>query len=406
MEEMVQMESATPVTATEKLAATGVSRDQIPVLGYRNYWYPAMASKNVGRKPAQVKLLGAEVALFRDSQTGKVHALEDRCPHRGALLSQGRIYYPSTLTCSYHGWTFDTSGKLLAVLSEGPDCPLAGKVQVRTFPVEEHRGLVWLWMGEQTPVKLEDDLPPELRDLTTATFMDVQLWRANWRIVTENTDGYHAPILHRRSMPRTLYMDWVAWRKIGVVEMEDGKGLIFVSWNAPETAEYPGLGKWPQNAWWETAARKIFRARMSRGTPMTLSDGRQAFVTEDIHLPGWRRVRVRQRTVFLEWAVPIDEKTTRHFLWDAINTSDLRGKMEALKVRLKIWTFRNLIYPTYWKWAYNKKYVGQDKWVLEGLKEGPERLQSNDIGIIAWRRLAAKSRDAEGSRRSAAQVSR
>jgi nitrite reductase/ring-hydroxylating ferredoxin subunit len=406
MDEMVTTNSATPIAAPEKTAVAGVSREQIPALGYRNYWYPAIASKKVGVRPAQVKLLGTDVALFRDAQTGKVHALEDRCPHRGALLSHGRIYYPSTLTCSYHGWTFDTSGKLVAVLSEGPECPLAGKVQVRSFPVEEYRGLVWLWMGEQTPVKLEDDLPPELRDPTTATFMDVQLWSANWRIVTENTDGYHAPILHRRSLPRTLYMDWVAWRKIGVVEMEDGKGLIFVSWNAPQTADYPGLGKWPQNTWWETAARKIFRARMSRGTPMTLPDGRQAFVTEDIHLPGWRRVRVRQRTVFLEWAVPIDEKTTRHFLWDVINTSDLQGKIEALKVRLKICTFRNLIYPIYWKWAYNKKYVGQDKWILEGLKEGPERLQSNDIGIIAWRRLAAKSRDAEGSTPAAAHASR
>jgi nitrite reductase/ring-hydroxylating ferredoxin subunit len=404
MDEMVTTDLAAPTSVAEKMSAGGVSRDQIPVLGYRNYWYPAVAAKKIKRKPIQVKLLGVDVALFRDSQTGKVHALDDRCPHRGALLSQGRIHYPRTLSCPYHGWTFDTSGKLVAVLSEGPDCPLVGKVQVRIFPVEEYRGVIWLWMGEQTPVKLEEDLPPELRDLTTATFMDVQLWRANWRIVTENTDGYHAPILHRRSLPRTLYMDWVACRKIGVVEMEDGKGLIFVSWNAPETAEYPGLGKWPQNAWWETAARKIFRARMSRGTPMSLPDGRQAFVTEDIHLPGWRRVRVRQRTVFLEWAVPIDEKATRHFLWDIINISDVQGKIEALRVRLKIWMFRNLIYPIYWKWAYNKRYVGQDKWVLEALKEGPERLQSNDIGIIAWRRLAAKSRDAEGSTRAAAQV--
>jgi hypothetical protein len=117
-------------------------------------------------------------------------------------------------------------------------------------------------------------------------------------------------------------------------------------------------------------------------------------------------VRVRQSTVFLEWAVPIDEKTTRHFLWDAINTSDVQGKLEAAKVQLKIWVFRNFIYPIYWKWAYNKQYVGQDKWVLEGLKEGPERLQSNDIGIIAWRRLAEKSRDAEGARAATVQVSR
>jgi phenylpropionate dioxygenase-like ring-hydroxylating dioxygenase large terminal subunit len=383
------------VAAREKAPTPGVSREQIPVLGYRNYWYPAVSAKKIRRNPLQVKLLGAEVVIFRDSRNGAIHAFEDRCPHRGALLSQGRTYYPGTLTCPYHGWTFDTWGKLVAVLSEGPDCALTGKVQVRTYPLAEYRGLVWIWMGDQNPVPLEEDLPPELRDHDNATFMDIQVWRANWRVVTENTDGYHAPILHRRSLPRTLYMDWVAWRKIGVVEMEDGKGLVFVSWNAPERAEYPGLGEWPRNSWWERAARNVFRARMAKGAPMILADGRQAFVTEDIHLPGWRRVRVRRHTVFIEWAVPIDEQSTRHFLWDAINTSGMEGKIEAAKARLKMWLFRNLIYPTYWKWAYNKRYVGQDKRVLESLKEGPERLQSNDIGIIAWRRLAARSRDAE-----------
>jgi phenylpropionate dioxygenase-like ring-hydroxylating dioxygenase large terminal subunit len=377
------------------MSAGGVSRDQVPVLGFRNYWYPAVASKSVRRKPIQIKLLGDDVAVFRDSASGKVHAFEDRCPHRGALLSQGRIYYPGTLTCSYHGWTYDSGGKLVAVLSEGPDCPVVGKVQLRTYPVQEFRDLVWIWMGDQHPVKLEEDLPPELCDLSNAIFMDVQLWNANWRVITENTDGYHAPILHRRSLPRTFYMDWVAWRKASYVEMEDGKGLLLISWNAPEVAEFPGLGRWPQSTWWERTARKIFRAPMSRGTPTTLPDGRQAFVTEDIHLPGWRRVRVRRSTVFMEWAVPVDEKTTRHFLWDMINTSDALGKFESLKVQLKVWAFRCFIYPVYWKWAYNKQYVGQDKWVLEGLKEGPERLQSNDIGIVAWRRLAAKSRDAE-----------
>lgn len=373
----------------------GVSRDQVPVLGYRNYWYPAIASKAVRHKPVQVKLLGDDVALFRDQVTGKVHAFDDRCPHRGALLSQGRVYYPSTLTCPYHGWTFDVSGKLVAVLSEGPECPLAGKVQLRTYPAQEFRDLIWLWMGEQTPVKLAEDLPPELADGNNATFMDVQTWKANWRVVTENTDGYHAPILHRRSLPRTFYMDWVAWRKISFVEMDDGKGLVYISWNAPESADYPGLGKWPQSNWLERTARKLFRAPLSRGTPMTLPDGRQAFATEDVHLPGWRRVRVRRRTVFMEWAVPVDEKTTRHFLWDMIDTSDAKGKLDAAVMQVKIWLFRYLIYPTYWKWAYNKQYVGQDQWVLEGLKEGPERLQANDIGIVAWRRLAAQSRDAE-----------
>lgn len=369
-------------------------RSEVPALGYRNYWYPAMGSKQVKKRPVHIKALGDDIVLFRNAKTDKVHAFADRCPHRGASLSLGRTYYPDTLTCSYHGWTYDTGGKLVAVLSEGPDCPLVGKVQLRTYPIEEFRNILWVWMGDGEPVPLEEDLPPELLDLSNAAFLDVQVWKANWRVITENTDGYHAPILHRRSLPRTLYMDWVAWRKTRVLEMEDGKGLIFLSGVAPEAGEFPGLGKWPKNAWWEKLAKKLFRAEMARGAPLSLPDGRKAYITEDIHLPGWRRVRVRKHTVFVEWAVPVDEHITRHFLWDVIGTSGAGGRLEAAFTRLKVWGFRYVIYPLYWKWAYNRRYVGQDQWMLESLKEGPERLQGNDIGIIAWRKLASKARGA------------
>lgn len=394
---MIPTSTEVPTQAPQRSTVPGVSRDQIPVLGFRNYWYPLTFSKQIKKRPTKVTALGDDIVLFRDPTTGKVHALADRCLHRGASLSLGRIYYQGTLTCAYHGWTYDGEGRLVAVLSEGPDCPLVGRIRTRMYPTEEFRGLIWIWMGEGSPVPLEEDLPPELRDPANALFTAVQVWNANWRVITENTDGYHAPILHRRSLPRTLYMDWVAWRKTGIRETEDGKGIVLLSWVAPESGEFPGLGKWPRIAWWETLAKKVFRAQMARGIPTTLPDGKQAYITEDIHLPGWRRVRVRKHTVFVEWAVPIDERSTRHFLWDVINTSGTRGKLEAGFVQLKVWGFRYLVYPLYWKWAYNKQYVGQDQWILESLKEGPERLQANDIGVVAWRRLASKARDVKRS---------
>ena len=55
---------------------------------------------------------------------------------------------------------------------------------------------------------------------------------------------------------------------------------------------------------------------------------------------------------------------------------------------------RYVIYPSYWRWAYNKRYVGQDQWVLESLYGGAERLQANDSGIVAWRRLSTRARGA------------
>lgn len=45
-------------------------------------------------------------------RSGSWRVFEDRCPHRLAPLSEGRIE-PSdgTLMCSYHGWRFSGEGK-------------------------------------------------------------------------------------------------------------------------------------------------------------------------------------------------------------------------------------------------------------------------------------------------------
>jgi phenylpropionate dioxygenase-like ring-hydroxylating dioxygenase large terminal subunit len=362
------------------------------VLGYRNYWYPALLSRELRNKPVKLTLLGDNVVAFRDRKAGKVIALADRCPHRQASLSLGHSYFPGTISCPYHGWTFNAAGELVAVLSEGPSCPLVGRVFHKVYRVREFRSLVWIWMGDGEPVSLEEDLPPEFTDLATEVFSEVQIWNANWRHVTENTDGYHAPILHVDSMPRTLYMNWVAWRRTTFVESEDGRGLIFAEYDSADRQDYPALGSWPCQPAWKRIAKKLLRARTAHGIPITLRDGSIGRVTEDIHLPGWRRVRVRKSTVFVEWAVPIDERTTRHFLWDVILPEPNLSAAAKLERAMRIALFRYVIYPSYWRWAYNKRYVGQDQRVLESLYGGPERLQGNDSGIVAWRRLSARAR--------------
>src|ERR1700685_915274 len=132
----------------------------IPKLGFENYCYPGVPSGDGKARPTAVRLLGRDIVLFRDG--GKLFALDDRCPHRGVKLSAGKCEYAGsgTISCPYHGWTFDgASGQLLAALMEGPESPLTRKVSVRTYPVREFAGLIWIWPGEMEPVTLEDDVP-------------------------------------------------------------------------------------------------------------------------------------------------------------------------------------------------------------------------------------------------------
>ena len=56
-------------------------------LGYRDYWYPVLFAHELRRKPKSVMVLGERIALFRER--GRLFAIHDRCPHRGAPLGEG-----------------------------------------------------------------------------------------------------------------------------------------------------------------------------------------------------------------------------------------------------------------------------------------------------------------------------
>ncbi len=87
-------------------------------------------------------MAGERIVLVRDGDV--VRGLHDRCPHRGVPLSHGRREFPGTISCAYHGWTFGTDdGKLKAVITDGPDSPICGKLSVATYPVEERLGMLW-----------------------------------------------------------------------------------------------------------------------------------------------------------------------------------------------------------------------------------------------------------------------
>ena len=102
--------SANGHIAREMPKLSGDIRHLIPPLGLRDYWYPAIPAAKVGsNRPRKVRLLGQDLALFRD-QHGTVVALDDVCPHRGARLSEGRCHFAGTVTCPYHAWTFDAQG--------------------------------------------------------------------------------------------------------------------------------------------------------------------------------------------------------------------------------------------------------------------------------------------------------
>lgn len=109
-----------------------------------NAWYVAAWDTEVGVDTLLARqLLGLKVVLYRGDD-GIVAALEDRCCHRWAPLSQGQRE-GNCIRCMYHGLMFDASGKCVEI--PGQD-RISERMAVRSFPVAEKDHLIWIWMGD------------------------------------------------------------------------------------------------------------------------------------------------------------------------------------------------------------------------------------------------------------------
>ncbi len=115
----------------------------------KNAWYVACMADEIDAKPLGRKICNESVALYRNAANQPV-ALEDFCPHRGAPLSLGKVV-DGNLVCGYHGLEMGCDGKTVAM----PGQRVRGFPPIKTFPVIERYGFVWIWPGSGTPTPLQ-----------------------------------------------------------------------------------------------------------------------------------------------------------------------------------------------------------------------------------------------------------
>jgi phenylpropionate dioxygenase-like ring-hydroxylating dioxygenase large terminal subunit len=118
----------------------------------RNSWYVAAWSRDISDKPFARTILDEPVVFYRKTD-GSVAALEDRCAHRHAPLHLGRVK-GDHIECGYHGLVFDCDGRCVKVPAQDQIPP---KARVKSYPVAEKYGWVWIWMGaaeqaQSTPI--------------------------------------------------------------------------------------------------------------------------------------------------------------------------------------------------------------------------------------------------------------
>lgn len=165
--------------------------DAVPRLA----WQIACLSREIKRRPIRVELAERALVLFRDGQ-GKVAALEDRCAHRNAPLSLGRVC-EGRLQCAYHGWEYDAEGRVVNIpaLPVGASKPL--QMRVTKYAALEQDGFVWVILADSAP-ELAPPRFPHLNERGWTSFIMKTRFRATVEACLENfLDCPHATFVHR-----------------------------------------------------------------------------------------------------------------------------------------------------------------------------------------------------------------
>src|SRR5204863_2461473 len=136
-----RLEEGTHSEAPYGQADTAASRSD-------GYTFAADESRLTDGAGLAVELAGKEYALFRIN--GRVHAIDNSCPHEGAPLAQGEIV-DGVVTCPWHGWTFNGC--------TGCSINPAGS-DVKSYPVKVETGKIYVQAGDLqagNPVRSGED---------------------------------------------------------------------------------------------------------------------------------------------------------------------------------------------------------------------------------------------------------
>lgn len=133
-------------TSTSGLAA-------LELFNWVESWYPILAEEDAPiDEPYPFTLFDSNYVLFRVAP-GRWSVLDDRCSHRLAPLSEGRIVQdPNTneseLECAYHGWGFAGCGSCTRIPQLESDARIPKRAHARSYHTVVEIGVIWMYLGE------------------------------------------------------------------------------------------------------------------------------------------------------------------------------------------------------------------------------------------------------------------
>lgn len=207
----------------------------------RNCWYVAAWSHELRDAILARRILGEPVALYR-TESGAPAALLDRCPHRLLPLSMGERQ-GDAIQCGYHGMTFGPDGRCIRIPGQ---TRIPEQARARSYPVAEHMGMVWIWMGEPARADrslLFGNIPWGAAGfaLNTGPYTHVG---ARYELLVENLlDPAHVSFVHKSTLGTAAMAD------IPIEATQSGDVVLVTRWTRDAKAPpiLQRFGKWSGN---------------------------------------------------------------------------------------------------------------------------------------------------------------
>ena len=168
-------------------------------------WYPVSPVEDIDpKKPTAVTVLGIRLVIWKP-KTSDYQVFIDKCPHRLAPLSEGRVDEKTgNLMCSYHGWEFDSQGTCTRIpQAEKPEVVTKNKKNLCavSLPVRQENDLLWVWpdansphLAEETPLPLSPQIDASKGFVWSSYVRDLEY---DWQTLVENVaDPSHVPFTH------------------------------------------------------------------------------------------------------------------------------------------------------------------------------------------------------------------
>lgn len=366
------------------------------VLGFRNHWYPAFfgcelreadISQGLGEGAvSEVKVLQilGERILFRRTN-GTVYGVKDQCVHRGSPFSvKPECYIKETITCWYHGFTYDLRDGSLKTILTDPKSPLIGKVKVKTYPVEERQGMVFVFIGDMdSPPPLEDDVQPGFLDESFTVYPEGRsvVRKSNWRLAAENGfDPAHAYIHRNSTLVRAFRLPTV----LGDTGLSEGEGFKVIEGPGPNgIVMIRGKGEPVWEAEIEPGVK--LAARFRPGV-----DGVTGVMVPEVSM--WMPCGLKVDPAYapgllhFEWYVPVDEDHYRYLMTWGRYLESPDAKHRFIEEIETLW--KPLVPATFTNDDEKAREAMHDFYASGGWYE--ERLFGPDLVITRWRELASR----------------